>query len=247
MQEEWKDISGYEGFYRVSSLGRIESLPRDRGHRKTTVPVKPVKISNGYCKVSLSMGIKNRKLTSVHVLVARAFIPNPGLLPQVNHIDGNKENNQVGNLEWVTQSQNMAHNVSKEARSLALSKRVKQIDLTTLQEIKVWDSVMLAAHGTGFNNSSIGRAVKSGKPHKGFLWRYVDRLQGISRPILQEPEGVLWGSLREAHAAGYDTYLIRACANGTVESHKGSTWRWATAEDLKDKSTACAATAPTDP
>lgn len=233
MQEEWSDIIGYEGLYRVSSLGRIESLPRERGHRKTTVLVKPVKMSNGYYKMTLSMGVRNRKLTSIHVLVAKAFIPNPQSLPQVNHVDGDKSNNTVTNLEWVTQSQNMAHKVSKESRSLALSKKVRQLDLRTLQEVRVWDSVVRAAEATGFNNSSICKAAKSGKPHRGFLWRYTDRLPGMSRALVQEPEGVLWDSLKKAHSAGFDTYLIRACANGTRTEHKGSTWRWASDEDMR--------------
>jgi hypothetical protein len=233
MEEIWKDVQGYEGFYRVSSWGRVESLPREKGHRKESLIIASVQTTNGYIKASLSKGVRDRKLHSVHRLVAVAFISNPLQLPQVNHKDGDKTNNHVSNLEWVTQSQNMSHKISKEDRSRSLSKKVRQIDLQTLQEIRIWDSVIEAAKSLSIDNSSIGKAVKSGKPYKGYLWRYQDKLQGMQRPVIQEPEGKVWASQQEAHAAGYDPYLIRACAEGTRKEHKGSTWRWATLKDLE--------------
>lgn len=105
-KEEWKDIHGYENTYQVSSLGRVRSL-RYRNTDKTKI----LKISffrTGYARVSLQ---KNRRSVSklVHRLVAEAFIPNPENKPQVNHINGDKSDNSIKNLEWMTNSENINH------------------------------------------------------------------------------------------------------------------------------------------
>jgi hypothetical protein len=100
--EEWKDIVGYEGLYQVSNTGRVKSL------KKCELLMKH-QISNcGYCRVSLRKPKSSIKY-SIHRLVAEAFLPNPNNLPQVNHIDGNKLNNLVDNLEWNTRSENQKH------------------------------------------------------------------------------------------------------------------------------------------
>lgn len=107
--EEWKDIAGFEGMYQVSNMGQVRSLDRldSRGYKYKGRTVKP-STSKGYqyahlCKLSKYTTI------SIHRLVALAFIPNPDNLPQVNHIDGNKQNNHVSNLEWVTEKENINH------------------------------------------------------------------------------------------------------------------------------------------
>lgn len=101
--EIWLDVVGYEGFYQVSNLGRVKSFYRGKVHL-----LKYQLDSQGYVIVTLSKGGK-QKGCKVHVLVAQAFIPNPENKPFVNHIDGNKSNPHVSNLEWVTQSENMKH------------------------------------------------------------------------------------------------------------------------------------------
>lgn len=111
MEEFWKDIKGYEGFYQVSNLGRVKSLAKyQKGNggsifwRKETI-LKPANSGRGYLMVVL---IKNKKRKSyiLHRLVADAFIPNPYNLPQVNHKDENKTNNVVSNLEWCDNKYN---------------------------------------------------------------------------------------------------------------------------------------------
>lgn len=99
MQEIWKEIDGFDGKYLVSSWGRVKSA---RGI------LKPYKNHKGYLKIGLSKENKCQKYR-VSRLVANAFIPNPYNLPEVNHIDGNKENNSFSNLEWVTGEQNRIH------------------------------------------------------------------------------------------------------------------------------------------
>ena len=100
--EVWRDVVGYEGLYHVSNFGRVKSL-----HNGKTIIRKPA-LSNGYLKVSLCKdgSIRTHK---IHTLVARAFIPNPEDKPFVNHIDADKTNNCVENLEWTTQTENMQH------------------------------------------------------------------------------------------------------------------------------------------
>lgn len=93
--EKWKDIKEYEGLYQVSNLDNIKSLPR--ATTKGKILVKNLDY-DGYQKVTLSkLGV--HKQFSVHKLVATAFIPNPNNFTEINHIDENKANNSVDNLE----------------------------------------------------------------------------------------------------------------------------------------------------
>lgn len=113
MQEIWKDVCGYAGVYQVSNFGNVRSLDRYiKGHKseflKKGSTMKQTKRTKGYMFVSFSH--EKRKLTcSVHRLVATAFIDNLEDKPQVNHIDCNKSNNSVLNLEWCTNSENQIH------------------------------------------------------------------------------------------------------------------------------------------
>lgn len=115
VQEEiWKDIPGYEGRYEVSSLGRVRSLRQANSHGGGTkirnIPLlRKIQVNtSGYLDLALQ---KNKKqyTVSIHRLIAMAFIPNPQRLPEVNHIDGNKFNNSIENLEWVSSRNNQLH------------------------------------------------------------------------------------------------------------------------------------------
>lgn len=103
MQELFKYISGYEGLYQISNLGNVRSFKAvSKGGN-----LKPV-YRKGYATVILRKnGVS--KVHSIHRLIAEAFIPNPDNLPYINHIDGNKSNNDISNLEWCTQLENMRH------------------------------------------------------------------------------------------------------------------------------------------
>ena len=90
------------GLYEVSNYGNVKSMFR---YKKLLTPTKN---KSGYLKVSLYKD-KKIKVFSVHRLVAEAFLKNNNNLPEVNHIDGNKENNNVSNLEWCTKQQNILH------------------------------------------------------------------------------------------------------------------------------------------
>ena len=113
MKEIWKDIKGYEGLYQISNTGKIKSLERykDNHSKKQLVKEKIRKqiiSKTGYYTCMLTKN-GNLKLFKVHRIVAEAFIPNPNNYPIINHIDGNKLNNNVSNLEWCTRSENQKH------------------------------------------------------------------------------------------------------------------------------------------
>lgn len=125
MEEVWKDIKGYEGSYQVSNLGRVKSIDRlDSANHRLRGKIKSTSIRpNGYENVILCKNSK-RKGYSVHRLVAEAFISNPENKPQVNHIDENKTNNRVNNLEWCTNKDNMNYGSRTTKALVKISKSV---------------------------------------------------------------------------------------------------------------------------
>ncbi len=110
--EQWADVNGYEGTYKVSDRARVKRVDGKSEHLLGC----HTNAKNGYVYVALSKNGK-RKSVRLHRLVAEAFIPNPNKKPQVNHIDGNKANNVCSNLEWTTASENQLHryNVLKKS------------------------------------------------------------------------------------------------------------------------------------
>ncbi len=103
--EEWRPIQGTKGFIEVSNEGRVRSLLRGKPYILKTQPD-----SKGYHRIRVTIE-RERYAYKVHREVAKAFIPNPDNLPQINHKDGNKDNNAVSNLEWVTNQENAHHAV----------------------------------------------------------------------------------------------------------------------------------------
>lgn len=99
----WKAIEGTNGMIEVSDDGRMRSLLRGKPYVLKTQPDK-----KGYHRLRITIN-REKMSFKLHREVAKAFIPNPDNLPQVNHIDGNKDNNAVSNLEWCTNQQNAHH------------------------------------------------------------------------------------------------------------------------------------------
>ena len=111
--EVWRDVKGFEGYYAVSSNGNVKSLDRIiQGKRcKTHIKERVMRQyvgKDGYLSIQLFSGGKPITF-KVHRLVAQSFLDNPDNLPEVNHIDGNKQNNTVDNLEWCTRGYNIRH------------------------------------------------------------------------------------------------------------------------------------------
>ncbi|MFA7361987.1 MAG: NUMOD4 domain-containing protein [Candidatus Kapaibacterium sp.] len=144
MEEIWKSIKGYEGFYEVSNLGRVKSLERRSKWKNSSVRtnekiLKQCFDSKKYLMVLLTKETK-KKFTKVSRLVAIAFIPNPENKPQVNHIDGIKINNNVENLEWCTNQENIWHafrtGLMNSARGEGVSlHKLKEIDINRIRKM----------------------------------------------------------------------------------------------------------------
>lgn len=184
MEEEWKNIKGYE-WYQVSNLGRV----RNANGRI----LAPHDVNSGYLVINLN---KYHKSRTVHRLVAEAFIPNPYSKEQVNHIDGNKHNNYVGNLEWCSPSENMKH--AREVLGFVCqknfhgfpvgelnpsNKRIVQLDLKW-NLIKEWCSATEAARVLKIPQPPISKCALTLGNHKhqgremlqsrGFKWMFLD-------------------------------------------------------------------------
>lgn len=147
MEEIWKDIDGYEGKYQISNNGAVCSLEyhNTKGIKRKGF-LKPAKDSKGYLRCALSKENKLRTF-KIHRLVAQAFIPNPLNLPQVNHIDGDKTNNCVSNLEWCDNSYNQRHAYSNGLNPKHVGHRVG-VQLTNIKngEVLVFDQIKKACN-----------------------------------------------------------------------------------------------------
>lgn len=181
--EEWRPVKGYEGLYEVSSRGRVRNL---NYKKKGVYRFKSPQVSNnGYLTVALfKNGIGKR--FSVHRLVAIAFIPNPLNLPEVDHIDTDRNNNCVENLRWVTPSENHLNAITREKNSrvwLAMwssgqldgcKKRILQLSLDG-DSIGEFESASAAARSvhrakTGIIKTCLGQKISCG----GFRWMYKE-------------------------------------------------------------------------
>jgi hypothetical protein len=114
MSEQWKPVRDFEGLYEVSNLGRLRSLPREKRGRSDAVYFTKARIlepclHSGYKATLLFRPGGARRHALVHRLVAEAFVPNPEALPQVNHINSRRTDNQASNLEWTDNKGNSDH------------------------------------------------------------------------------------------------------------------------------------------
>ena len=155
INEIWKDIKDFEGKYQVSNLGRVKSLYQQNQYGiyyKETI-LKPSLHKQGYLKVTLS-NRQSKKICFIHRMVAQVFLPNPDNLPEVNHIDEDKQNNCVSNLEWCTAKYNSNYGTKIERHRKLISKPIIQ---TTLDGafIRKIDSASEAEKEFGYKSSYI--------------------------------------------------------------------------------------------
>lgn len=170
----WKDIRGYEGYYQVSDEGKIRRLLS--GGR-----TKELRNKDGlYYTVSLSKHCDKRSY-AVHRLVAEMFIPKPVWDCEVNHKDGNRHNNRVENLEWVSQRENLQH--AKEVLGLfpfgKKPRPCRSLDIKTGEPIKEYPSISVAARELA-SDVTVGRVAITrcctGKQRSayGYRWEYIN-------------------------------------------------------------------------
>lgn len=165
MIEEWKDIEGYEGLYQVSNLGRVKRVTTGR-------ILKPSKHTKGYYRVELyKNGSQSKKL--IHRLVAQVFIPNPDNKSQVNHIDENKTNNLVSNLEWMTAKENLNHGTRTDRSSKTRSVSIIATNLKTGKSTEFY-GVSECARQLDLNRGNITSVLKGRRNHTGgYIFEYA--------------------------------------------------------------------------
>lgn len=168
MKEEWKDIVGFEGIYQVSNFGEVKSLDRfvqvGKGIRfRQGMVLKQKTTKGGYLCVHLRNQDKECHPT-VHRLVAEHFIGNPDIKPTVNHIDGNKKNNKVQNLEWATSQEQIQHAIDsgllRNVISPKYSKEFKKEILNYYDQANC--SIYQLSICFGISERTAGRLVKFG-------------------------------------------------------------------------------------
>lgn len=194
--EVWKDILGFEGIYKISDKGRVKRLPGKIVCKNGVIKklketiLRPQKYSNGYLFYNLSVKGSNKCLNA-HRLVAKAFLPNESNKREVNHINEDKTDNRVENLQWVTHKENINHGTAIARRVQnsnfkgsnnpmfgnigklnPRSKPLIQYDLDG-NAIKEFDSVASVNRELGFDLSSLYAVLNNRRPvYKNFHWKY---------------------------------------------------------------------------
>lgn len=196
MQEEiWKDVVGYEGLYQVSNLGRVKSLGFDKWHKGRVIKPHFDGLKH-YLFVQLHKNKTSKKI-NVHRLVAKAFIPNPNNLPQVNHKDENKTNNNASNLEWCTNEYNINYN-NGSAMKKAIKTRYERYDVKKL---------VAKTKATKIKNGSFSAEI----PVNQFTWsgdfvaRYVSATKANKK-------------------TGVQMHVISRCCRGIYKQGGGFIW-----------------------
>lgn len=168
MEELWKDIEGYEGLYQISTLGRVKRVTTGR-------ILKGGKNTSGYIQMYLyKQGI--RDVNRIHRLVAESFIPNPENKPEVNHINEDKTNNRVDNLEWCTRKENSNHGTRNKRVSKTLSIPILAINLTT-GEVEEFYGITECSRQLGLHQQNITAVLKGRRNQTGgytFKYKGVD-------------------------------------------------------------------------
>lgn len=200
--EVWKDITGYEGLYQVSNLGRVKSLDKFRiGKRNARTFVKGKMLiktiaKNGYEAIGLSNN-NHYKLWLVHRLVAISFIPNPNEHPCVDHINGDRKDNRCSNLRWCTHKENLNYELARNNISKSQKNNEKCIlHRRSIQAACRKPVVIVSPNGTmkeyalladvekdGFNRHTVSNCCISGKPigkrkFKGYKCYWKDNYEG---------------------------------------------------------------------
>lgn len=252
--ENFVDIHGYEGLYKVNNKGEILSV-------RSGNLLKAGRNLQGYMNVSLTKNGKS-KTYKVHRLVAVAFIPNPNNYPYINHKDENKANNHVDNLEWCTHKYNINYGTAIERRSKAIEestvkKRKAVLQLSLRGEIVgEYRSIKEASEKTNIDRKQISNAINHHRRQaSGFFWilkdefdkdidypskykKYSTRhrkqdggLNPNAKPIAQySKDGTFiksWGCIKDAvKALNVNNSTVWRCLQGYKKTGKGYIWRY---------------------
>lgn len=193
MQEIWKDVVGYEGYYKVSNLGNVKSIDRKDNIGRNRKGVNKIARDNGHGYLFVCLYSNNKgKQEYVHRLVANAFIENEYNKPEVHHKDSNRKNNVVDNLQWVTTKENNnfpEHILAMQSNDDWLEKRKQAVSIAREKAIvinsyktkftkgsfvKVFDSLAEGARELGLDKGNCTRVANGKQKHThGYHIEYV--------------------------------------------------------------------------
>lgn len=241
--EIWKDIKDYEGYYQISTFGRIKSLSREKIMPNGTICftkeriLKPSCNKGGYYSINL---YKNGERINhfVHRLVAKTFIPNLNNLPEVNHIkEFEKFNNCIENLEWCDKIYNNNYGTKKERQGNNNSKKVYQYNIEG-NLIKVWITAKEREEAGysywGVSGSCTGKSIT----YNGFIWSYEEKtkedileLMKYKRKIIQKTLDnkiiKIWNNLEEiSKEFKISVSAISKCCLGKNKTSCGYKWEY---------------------
>lgn len=248
MEEEiWKDVVGWEGLYQVSNFGRIKSLPRLKKTPTSTFYTKerfidPIFSKGGYLRVSLSKNGSSKKVF-LHRVVANAFLGvNDGMT--INHIDEDKTNNRVENLEYMTLSDNIRYGggIKRSAIARKHSEKVKRTPVNQYSIdgvfLKRYKSIREAKESNGYINENISMCCSHKRNQSnGFIWRYdgdVDvsyNRKTNSKPVIQyslNGEKIKgYKSAKDAmRITGTNACDISSCCHSNLKQANGYIWKF---------------------
>lgn len=236
MPEIWRDVDGYEGFYKVSNFGRIKRVEHSDkfGHfyKERVLTITPKK--HGYARVHLSKdGIA--EWVSVHRIVAKAFVPQKTGCNIVNHLDNNPSNNSAENLEWTTYKGNMQYaamqgRMKGNPENLKKAQKAKEIPVVAIKGDKrtLYKSGSEAGRLLGVSPGHIAAACRKEYGYKtvgGYEWEYADpELQSKQSPnktsrvkdeVLQElRDRMLGNTIMKGRKLNQKTKIKLSIANG---------------------------------
>jgi len=177
-EEIWENVVGYDGLFKVSSLGNIVKLKDNNIDYYITKRIS----KHGYCIATFNFNNKTKQVL-VHRIIAIAFVPNPENKPEVNHKNSIRDDNRIENLEWVTHKENCIHsykyglrrpemkgiNKYNEKKKIKVASRDKLMNI-----IKTYSSINEASKHTGISNSNISRCLKDDRfTSKNMHWTYL--------------------------------------------------------------------------
>lgn len=175
-KEEWRAVKGFEGAYEISNIGNLRSIDRvSFGKKYFGKMINNAQERCGYLVNILSYEGK-RKTVRRHRLVAEAFIPNPDEKPEVNHINGNKTDNRVENLEWATHRENTAHAWLTGLTKIPPAEKPKKvIQFYEGQQIAEYMSIDIAANINGISAADICKCCKGKRKNAGrYIWKHKE-------------------------------------------------------------------------
>lgn len=228
---EYSDVKDY---YYISEDLKIWS--NYGGNLKT---LKTYNHPTGYQIISFMTKDGKRKSTSVHRIIANAFIPNPLNLPEVNHIDENKSNNSLDNLEWVSSKGNSKHGSRDKKRLSKVTNMPEQstaiIATNLLDGSTLYFPSQGEAHRAGFQQGNINKCLKGErKSHKGYSWSFADnpKYEGktfskVKGTNIETGEVIIFDKVQDVKNKGFEPSHVTMCLSPKYpvrKTHKGYKW-----------------------